>query len=151
MMTRLLPAFFLCLISTQAFSSSTTEEIIQNYKPEPSISAGRIYTCTASRNNGKTEKLTLRVTLNEDDVLTFVYKDKIFYQKGRFDQSGKGQNGTDYEMKGFSDSKNELGKYLINLGRYTPKGMNKPIVVIEITELDRDLPVKKGICSSVEI
>lgn len=150
-MTRFLHTFFLCLISTHAFASSTTAEIMKAYKPEPSLSAGRVYTCVASRNNGKPEKITLRITLNEDDVMTFVYKGKTFFQKGRFDKSGKGQNGTDFEMKGFSDSKNELGSTLINLGRYIPNGMDKPIVMIDIAELDKDLPAKRGLCSSTEL
>lgn len=145
---KIISAIFLCGLSGQAFSAHSAADILKELQPEPAISAGRVYTCVASRNNGKSERLTLNVKLNADDVLTFVYKGKTFYQKGRFDKDGIGQNGTSYELKGFSDNKTELGSMLINLARYTPNGMDKPIVMIGIADLDKDLPEKKGMCTS---
>ncbi|MCX9003879.1 MULTISPECIES: hypothetical protein [Citrobacter freundii complex] len=145
---KIISAIFLCGLSGQAFSAQSAADILKELQPEPAISAGRAYTCVATRNNGKPESLTFNIKLNDEDVMTFVYKGKTFYQKGRFDKNGVGKNGTAYELKGFSDNKTNLGSMLINLGRYTPNGMDKPIVMIGITELDKDLPEKQGMCTS---
>lgn len=148
MLGKIIRAIILCGLSAQALAADSAADMLKELQPEPAISAARAYTCVVSRNNGKSERITLNIRLNSDDALTFVYKGKTFYEKGRFDKDGVGQSGTNYELKGFSDNKAELGSMLISLARYTPNGMDKPIVMISVADLDKDLPEKKGICTS---
>lgn len=144
--TSLVLALLLLGASSYANDIRSTKD---SYKAESAISHGRTYTCALHNSTGKSERVELRITLDSEDRMKFQYHNETFFQRGQFDKTGISEDGKAYESHGFSDSKNAgLGKMLIFLSRYTPKDMTVPVVVISITDSDKDLPALRGICAS---